>query len=1238
MFVMKNLFKFIAPMAVAAIALVACQKEANNGQDVITDAITIRVHATAQDFANIDTKTYIDTYQGTANTVLWGTGEYMNLCVTSTSGETTENKWATSTDESADLFEGEPSALFEFSVSPQPASTYKYQGLYPASAASTSSNTNPASYKVNLPATQNATATSYDPAAYIMVAKPEDFGSVETDWTASFRRATALNKITLKNVPSGVSISSVKITATGKKLAGGRHFDLTAGEGTDVYGTDATIEVKYATALSGTNVDVWFTSWDVEIQEGEKLTIVAYTTDSKSYTKEITVPAGKTIKFQEGYLNTLGANLSGINPEDVAAFADGDYLVLAKHNNSYYAMKGEANGTRIAYEDYSGSLVSYNGEASLVWTINASGSSYTFKNGGNYLGWTSGNAADLVAEADYDADKCLMSIGDNGDGTYKVTNTNTPTRYLAKNSSNAWFAFYESAGQYGDIVFVPATALETVATPTFNPAAGAVASGTEVSISCATSDATIHYTVDGTDPTSSSATYSSPIEITATTTIKAIAVKDGMADSEVATATYTVQGAGTDWELVSDFSTIADGGEYIFVNVQNSTSYYMNTATCNQGGGTGCVALTTLPTESGFVASDNMILVLSGSAEGFVASNKEGKQLKIGATNNGLAINADSGTSLTFYTDGDVSGYTLKGQDTNDATRYIGMNSTTNFRCYNSVNANVKTGEYVWYHHIGTGSNVTWNLESIAITTAPSKTTYIAGETFNPAGMVVTGHFVDADDATNTKDEAVTGFTFSPDGALAVSDTQVTITYQGKTATQNITVEAAPVTTIADALGAPGTYEVPDVAVYAVKGNALILGDASGKIYAYKSNHGLSVGDVRTVSGSTIWFNSGDVYEFDAPTFSGSGTTTINHGTAIEFADNAATLQTETGFVSTGSGAAHPAVYVHAIGNQSGRNITTSNGKVLYLSATETETDGKTVEVYGYVYAYSASHTNFNFLVTSIEEYVDPNAKVITALKSSITGISADGVTNATETAVYSLTNASDSDVTVTPDGTVVTSASVSGGALTYSVAANSGAARSGSVTLAVTGGNSVEITISQDKASGSTTPYYVKVTDLSTLSAGDKVIIVNQSKVALPAFTSTGTLSATDISAAYDSTNDQYSVTTAVSGCAITLVAPTTAISNKVVFKLKQSNNYFIVKTKTSGTGFDPNTTSTAVSGDWTLSMDSNGRVNILNNLSGSTRCILWRSGTTNKFGAYASSNINDTEYYNINLYKLTN
>ncbi len=397
----------------------------------------------------------------------------------------------------------------------------------------------------------------------------------------------------------------------------------------------------------------------------------------------------------------------------------------------------------------------------------------------------------------------------------------------------------------------------------------------------------------------------------------------------------------------------------------------------------------------------------------------------------------------------------------------------------------------------------------IDLTTAVPDTRAEAGlswSTDNASASIEDGDIIQFTAPTLSNPNGVSGITYeSTETSVAtVSAGEVTVLAAGTTTikaifagdtdykpqtvsyTLTVTDNRTPVaTTIADALGAPGTYEVPNVAVYAVKGNALILGDASGKIYAYKSSHSLSVGDVRTVSGSTIWYNSGDVYEFDSPNFSGSGTTTINHGTVVEFADNAATLQTETGFASTGSGAAHTAVYVHAIGDQSGRSITTSNGKVLYLSANESATDGKTVEVYGYIYAYSASHTNFNFLATSIEEYVDPNAKSITALKSSISGVSADGVTNASESGVYSLTNASDSDVTVTPDGTVVTAASISGGALTYTVAANTGSARSGSVTLAVTGGNSISVTISQLAGAGSSNPQtYVDVLTASCFAA----------------------------------------------------------------------------------------------------------------------------------------------------------
>ena len=80
----------------------------------------------------------------------------------------------------------------------------------------------------------------------------------------------------------------------------------------------------------------------------------------------------------------------------------------------------------------------------------------------------------------------------------------------------------------------------TVETPTFDPAAGSYKAFQSVTINCATQEATIHYTIDGTEPTADSPVYEEPIAVETTTTIKAIAMKDGMANSAVAVATYTL--------------------------------------------------------------------------------------------------------------------------------------------------------------------------------------------------------------------------------------------------------------------------------------------------------------------------------------------------------------------------------------------------------------------------------------------------------------------------------------------------------------------------------------------------------------------------------------------------------------------------------------------------------------------------------------------------------------------------
>jgi uncharacterized delta-60 repeat protein len=85
------------------------------------------------------------------------------------------------------------------------------------------------------------------------------------------------------------------------------------------------------------------------------------------------------------------------------------------------------------------------------------------------------------------------------------------------------------------------TFLETVATPTFSPPGGIYSSAQNVTIECATAGAAIRYTTDDSTPTSDHGVlYSEPASVSATTTLKAMAFKDGMADSEVASAVYTI--------------------------------------------------------------------------------------------------------------------------------------------------------------------------------------------------------------------------------------------------------------------------------------------------------------------------------------------------------------------------------------------------------------------------------------------------------------------------------------------------------------------------------------------------------------------------------------------------------------------------------------------------------------------------------------------------------------------------
>lgn len=144
--------------------------------------------------------------------------------------------------------------------------------------------------------------------------------------------------------------------------------------------------------------------------------------------------------------------------------------------------------------------------------------------------------------------------------------------------------------------------VETCATPTFSPAEGTYTSAQSVEISCATSGATIHYTVDGTTPTENSPVYSSAIPVSTTTTIKAMATATGYNNSAVASATYTINSTTSiQYNLVTSTNDVTGDGTYVLI--YDGTHAMSSTLT------SGYLAQTT----SGFSVSNNVATVNSSS-------------------------------------------------------------------------------------------------------------------------------------------------------------------------------------------------------------------------------------------------------------------------------------------------------------------------------------------------------------------------------------------------------------------------------------------------------------------------------------------------------------------------------------------------------------------------------------------------------------------------------------------------
>ena len=760
---MQKTIKSFMFVAAAAMGIVSCANEVSTNVDT-----NLVVRASVQELDNADeVKTYIGEAGGHANSIIWGKDEFLKIAVVN--GE--NSVFATSTDDSKDLFDGETEALFAFDMKVGFDAPYTYCGIYPASVAVSNSNTNPAAYKVDLPAVQKATAASYDPAAYVMVVKPQSFEAVQTDLSASFRRATALNCITLKNLAD--DITSVEITATGKDLVGRRYFNLTTGESGEVYSNQSDkIDVNYETALAkAAEKKVWFTSWGVEIASGETLTVKA-SSATASYTRTITAKA-EGIKFTEGCLNTLGIDMASAVVEEIKDYS-GEYLIVSgeyllttfnSSANNYSYVKAEGPALNDFYK--------VSGIENYVWTVaKLADGSYSFcnKGTGKYLALTDdANQAHSADNADNKTAR--FNIKEESSVLY-IYSCEYATRHLRYNSSSPRFAFYSSTT--GSV----ATLLAYVAderTP-FDPVSGLTWDSTGKTVSwTATEGATngYEYTLDNGTTVKAASTnsidcsswsngdYSVKVRVVATDTKKT---------SEWSTACgFTISGGAAAKYYTKVTEALEDwSGKYLIVSGTSAANGTINSKWLK------CITVTVDP-EKGILSDDSTnavaVTIEPASTAGQYTIQFNGGNY-LGTTNSNDGIKVDDTPGNGFYWTFSFADGLVKITNTIAANRHLRLNGDSGFRTYTGT-----TGTQATLYKLDEGPVA--KVISVAVSGTPTKTTYKAGDEFETTGLIAKATFEDTS-VKDVTDDAEWTVTPSP---LTTGTTSVSVkaSYKGVT-------------------------------------------------------------------------------------------------------------------------------------------------------------------------------------------------------------------------------------------------------------------------------------------------------------------------------------------------------------------------------------------------------------------------------------------------------------------------
>jgi hypothetical protein len=249
---------------------------------------------------------------------------------------------------------------------------------------------------------------------------------------------------------------------------------------------------------------------------------------------------------------TTNPNDPGLN-SGIFAAADANLNGYGSYSNEVHTMPGIGNSVAIKFD-----ISSNNGSAVIYPPGGAPSATGLYINGGPF--------AALVPEIDLNPSGINLNVGhvmaativyDGSILTMTLLDTVTNAQFRTSwpinipsivGGNSAWVGF--TAGEIpGGVNQVLSWSFSQgynprLSTPTFSVAGGSYTSAQTVTIS-APSGATIYYTTNGQQPTTSSTKYAGPVSVSSSEVVQAVAIENGYTDSFVAAANYQIAPAAT---------------------------------------------------------------------------------------------------------------------------------------------------------------------------------------------------------------------------------------------------------------------------------------------------------------------------------------------------------------------------------------------------------------------------------------------------------------------------------------------------------------------------------------------------------------------------------------------------------------------------------------------------------------------------------------------------------------------